>query len=242
MNAPVADPCANCGAPLRGEPYCARCGQRRARPLEVGRLIAEGAGQLVSWENAWWTTLRELTLRPGAMVRRYVAGERQRFVNPILYMVTTATALLLAMHALGVDIGTLQGVDAAQRDSFNLILRSIGYLAVVGALPVAALMRLVLRERSVGELYVLLVYAYGQLVLLQAVLYALGSASDPRWFMASRLVSGLFFGWVFAGYFGWRPVRAVLAGVAAYATMLGTLMLCGNVLVTAKLIIGRLTG
>jgi hypothetical protein len=35
-----------------------------------------------------------------------------------------------------------------------------------------------------------------------------------------RLVSGVFF--------GWRPVRAVLAEIAANATMLGTLTLCGS--------------
>jgi len=234
--------CRNCGAALGEGAFCASCGQKRARPLEVGRLLAEGANQVLSFENAWWTTLRELTLRPGAMVRRYVAGERQRFVNPILWLVTTATVLLLAMRLLDADIGAVQAVATEERADFELMLGAIGYLAVFGALAVAAAMRLVLRERSVGELYVLLVYGYGQLMLFQVLLYALGAASTLWAFYASRIVSGLFYAWVFAGYFGWGPVRAVPAGLAAYAGMVMTLMGCGWVMVAVLGLVERLTG
>lgn len=237
-----ADPCANCGAPMGGAAFCGGCGQRRARPLEVGRLLAEGAAQFVSFDNAWWATLRELSLRPGAMVRRYVAGERIRFVNPILYMLTMATALLIAMHTLGVDIGAVQAVEEAQRANFALILSAVGYLAVLGALPVAAALRLALRHETVGSLYVLLLYAYGHLALFQTLLYALGAASDPGAFIASRIASGAFFAWVFAGYFGWRPVRALVGGMAAYVLMLLSLMACGAGLVAAKTLIEGLTG
>ncbi len=236
----VATECRNCGAPLGGQPYCGRCGQRRARSLDLGRLVADGIGQLLSYDNTWWTTLRELTLRPGPMVRRYVAGERQRFVNPILYLVTAATVLLLAMRLLDADIGAVQAVAPDQRADFELVLHSIGYLAVLGALPVAAALRLALRGRTVGELYVLLAYGYGQLMLFQVLLYALGAASDLWVFYGSRVLSGLFFGWVFAGYFGWRPWRAVAAGLAVYAGMLATLIGCGWVLVAAKRVVERL--
>lgn len=230
----ASDLCLNCGAALGGAAFCGACGQKRARPLEVGRLFAEGVAQFASLDNAWWTTLRELTLRPGAMLRRYVAGERKRFVNPILYMLTMATALLIAMRALDVDIGTVQAVAEDKREDFALVLQSVGYLAVIGALPTAALLRLVLRDRSVGELYVVLLYTYGHLALFQTLLYALGAASDPRAFMASRIASGLFFGWVFAGYFDWRPVRAVLAGVAAYVTMVAVLVGAGGAVIAAR--------
>lgn len=229
----VEDPCRNCGAPLGGARYCGACGQRRAQPLEVGRLLAEGAGQLASLDNAWWHTLRELTLRPGAMVRRYVAGERKRFVNPILYMVTMATVLLAALNLLEIDLGLVQAVEASQREGFQLMVRAVGYLAVVVALPLAWAIRLVLRQGLVGEYYVLLIYAYAQLTVFQVLLYALGAASDPAYFMGSRFASALFFGWVFADYFDRRRVLAALGGVVAYFAMLMLFIVAGGALVAA---------
>jgi hypothetical protein len=177
--------------------------------------------------------MRELTLRPGAMVRRYVAGERKRFVNPILYMVTMATVLLAALNLLEIDLGLVQAVDASQREGFQMMVHAIGYLAVVVALPLAWAMRLVLRQGLVGEYYVLLIYAYAQLTVFQVLLYALGAASDPAYFMGSRFASALFFGWVFADYFDRRRVLAALGGATAYFAMLALFILVGGAVVAA---------
>jgi len=224
---------ANCGTPL-SDRFCAACGQARALPLDAPRVLRDGLGQLLDADNAWWTTLRELTLRPGPTIRRYVAGERRRFVNPILYMLTVATAFLLAFHALGVDIGSVQGATADEAANLGFLMGSIGYLVLVGALPVAALMRLILRERTVGELYVLLIYGYAQVALLQILLYAAGAADSSATFAASRLASAAVYSWVFAGYFGWSLLRAFVAGFAAYAVLMGALVVCGSALLTAR--------
>ena len=233
--------CANCAAPLTGA-YCAACGQKRAAPLDAPRVLREGIGQFLDADNAWWTTLRELTLRPGPTVRRYVAGERKRFVNPILYMLTVATLFLLAYDALGVDIGGVQGATLEASAEVQFLMGIIGYLVLVGALPVAALMRLVLRGRTVGELYVLLIYGYAQIALFQILMYAAGAADTAAAFAASRLASAAIYAWVFAGYFGWRPLRALAAGALVYALLLGSLMLCGGTLLAARGALERLFG
>lgn len=232
----MTDACLNCGAPLTGR-FCAACGQRRAAPLDAPRVLRDGLGQLLDVDNPWWTTLRELTLRPGPTIKRYVAGERKRFVNPIVYLLTAATLFLLVIEALGVDIGGVQAVSAAGAQNFAFLLRYVGFMVVIGALPVAWLMKLVLRGRTVGELYVLLVYGYAQLALLQALLYALGAADSAAAFAASRFASALFYGWVFAGYFGWRPVRAAIAGLVVYALLAGVLIACGSAVITARIVL-----
>ena len=235
----ATDACLNCGAALSGR-FCAACGQKRAQPLDAPRVLRDGLGQLLDADNAWWTTLRELTLRPGPTIRRYVAGERKRFVNPVLYMLTMATAFLLAITALGVDLGGVQAVPEAGRANFELMIRSVGYLVIVGALPAAWLMQLVLRfalkqAHSIGALYVLLVYSYAQLALLQTILYGLGAADSAMAFAASRFVSALYFAWALGGYFGWRPVGAVIGGLLSYAMLMAVLIACGSVLIFLRI-------
>lgn len=233
--------CANCGAALSGR-FCAACGQQRAATLDAPRVLREGLGQVLDADNAWWTTLRELTLRPGPTIRRYVAGERKRFVNPILYMLTVATLFLLAFHAIGVDLGGVQGSTAEQSADVQFLMGVIGYLVLVGALPVAWLMRLALRGRTVGELYVLLVYGYAQVALLQILLYAAGAGDSSAAFAASRFASAALYAWVLGGYFGWGTLRALGGGFLAYALLLGALLACGSALLSARMLLVRLFG
>jgi len=136
----------------------------------------------------------------------------------------------------------VQAVAPEQREGFALMVRAVGYLAVVVALPLAWVMRLLLRDGLVGEYYVLLVYAYAQLAVFQTLLYALGAASDPAYFAGSRFLSALFFGWVFADYFGRRPVLAALGGAAAYFAMLVLFIVVGTGLVAVARVLGTLLG
>lgn len=236
-----ASRCRNCGAELSG-PFCAACGQKRVAPLAVPRLLREGFSQFLDADNAWWTTLRELALRPGPTIRRYVAGERKRFVNPIFYMLTVATVFLLAYDALGVDIGAAQGATLEASAGLQFMMSAIGYLVLVAALPVAWLMTLVLRGRTVGELYVLLVYGYAQVAVAQVLMYAAGAGDSAAGFAASRFASAAVYAWVFAGYFDWRLLRALGAGALVYALLIVALSACGAVLLTARAVIERIFG
>jgi hypothetical protein len=233
--------CRNCGAELGGA-FCAACGQRRALPLDAPRVLREGIGQFLDADNAWWTTLRELTLRPGPTVRRYVAGERKRFVNPIFYMLTVATVFLFAFHALGVDIGGVQGATVEASAGLQILMGAIGYLVLVAALPVAGLMRLALRGHTVGELYVLLIYGYAQVALFQVLMYAAGAADSSAAFAASRFASAAVYAWLFAGYFQWRLLRALGAGALVYFLLSASLIACGAVVLTARAVFERLFG
>ncbi|MBM0104274.1 DUF3667 domain-containing protein [Steroidobacter sp. S1-65] len=78
--------CLNCGAELAGA-YCASCGQT-AHPhrslLSLGHDILHG---VFHFEGKVWNTLPELFLRPGRLTRRYIDGERAKFVSPMaLYL------------------------------------------------------------------------------------------------------------------------------------------------------------
>ncbi|MCR9243984.1 MAG: DUF3667 domain-containing protein [bacterium] len=82
--------CPNCGAPLTGR-YCAQCSQdNRAADLRFVDLGGDLIGALVSFDSRLWRTLRELTIDPGGVVRRYREGQRARYVSPLRYSLGTA--------------------------------------------------------------------------------------------------------------------------------------------------------
>jgi hypothetical protein len=80
--------CRNCGAQLAGA-YCANCGQ----PAHIHRsLLSLGHDILHSvfhFEGKFWRTMPELFFHPGRLTRRYIDGERAKFVSPMALFLFT---------------------------------------------------------------------------------------------------------------------------------------------------------
>jgi hypothetical protein len=80
--------CLNCGATVDGA-FCAACGQRthlHRSLLHIGHDILHG---VFHFEGKMWHTLPELFFHPGRLTRRYIDGERAKFVSPMaLYLFT----------------------------------------------------------------------------------------------------------------------------------------------------------
>jgi uncharacterized protein DUF3667 len=80
--------CLNCGATVDGA-FCAACGQRthlHRSLLHIGHDILHG---VFHFEGKMWHTIPELFFHPGRLTRRYIDGERAKFVSPMaLYLFT----------------------------------------------------------------------------------------------------------------------------------------------------------
>lgn len=76
------EPCANCGA-VRAGPYCHRCGQAGHVHRNLYALVHDVAHGVFHFEGRIWHTLPLLAWHPGRLTRRYVDGERAKFVSPM---------------------------------------------------------------------------------------------------------------------------------------------------------------
>jgi hypothetical protein len=74
--------CLNCGSRLVGD-YCHRCGQQAHIHRSLGAFWHDIAHSVLHFEGKIWRTLPLLAWRPGELTRRYIAGERARFVSPM---------------------------------------------------------------------------------------------------------------------------------------------------------------
>jgi hypothetical protein len=86
-------------------PFCSACGQKAHIHRSVRAFFQDFLSSLFNLEGKMWRTLPMLAWRPGEMTRRYIAGERARFISPIaLYLFT-----VFAMFAVLNFTGTLGG-------------------------------------------------------------------------------------------------------------------------------------
>ena len=80
--------CLNCGAALNGA-YCSSCGQPARLHRTLVGLAHDILHSVFHFEGKLWRTLAELMINPGRLTRRYVHGERAKYVSPVaLYLFT----------------------------------------------------------------------------------------------------------------------------------------------------------
>jgi hypothetical protein len=75
-------PCANCGTPVTAN-FCGNCGQKGHLHKSVLHLGEELIHGLLHFDTKGWRTLPLLVARPGQLTRRYIDGQRTRFVSPL---------------------------------------------------------------------------------------------------------------------------------------------------------------
>jgi hypothetical protein len=111
--------CANCGTGYTGH-FCPECGQKAHihRSLAaIGHDIMHGVLHL---DGKLWETLPLLTLKPGDLTRRYIAGERAKFVSPMSMFLFTVFAMFAVFQMVGISAPTDFGtgfVDGASGPS-----------------------------------------------------------------------------------------------------------------------------
>jgi hypothetical protein len=92
--------CLNCGILLTG-PYCSACGQKAHVHRSLRGFFSDFVQGLFNFEGKIWRTLPMLAWRPGEMTRRYIAGERARYVSPVALYLFTVFAMFAVLNFTG---------------------------------------------------------------------------------------------------------------------------------------------
>ncbi len=80
--------CLNCGTPLIGS-HCHACGQAGHIHRTAGAILHDIGHAVFHFEGKAWRTFPMLVMRPGDLTRRYIDGERARFVSPLAIFLFT---------------------------------------------------------------------------------------------------------------------------------------------------------
>jgi hypothetical protein len=110
--------CRNCGTPLQGE-FCHVCGQPSHISRTLGDVWHDFLHGVLHFDNRAWRTLPMLAIRPGALTRRYILGERAKFVSPVaLFLFTVFVMFFVFAFAAGPGgSGGLQGRSVTELEA-----------------------------------------------------------------------------------------------------------------------------
>jgi len=92
--------CLNCGAELRGD-FCHRCGQKAHVHRTLTAFFHDLVHGVLHFEGKIWRTLPLLAWRPGDVTRRYIDGERARFVSPMALFLFSVFLMFAVFSLVG---------------------------------------------------------------------------------------------------------------------------------------------
>jgi len=93
--------CLNCGTPLVGS-HCHSCGQHAHVHRTAGAFLHDLLHGALHFEGKTWHTLPLLAVRPGELTRRYIAGERARFVSPMGLFLFSVFLMFAVFQIVGI--------------------------------------------------------------------------------------------------------------------------------------------
>ncbi|MEO5782665.1 MAG: DUF3667 domain-containing protein [Ginsengibacter sp.] len=112
--------CLNCGTHVMGH-FCHNCGQENIEPKEsVWHLVSHFFQDITHFDGKFFTSLKDLIIKPGFLSKEYMIGRRVRYLNPIrMYLFTSAIFFLIFFSLYTVNeksfsIGDINGKTFAQ--------------------------------------------------------------------------------------------------------------------------------
>ena len=119
--------CLNCGAQLTG-PYCHECGQHAHVHKTLTAFFHDLAHGVFHFEGKLWNTIPMLAWRPGELTRRYIDGQRARFVSPIALFLF---CVFLMFGVVGLTSNTIHVTEKAAQEAARELAKDQQKLAAL---------------------------------------------------------------------------------------------------------------
>ena len=229
--------CNQCNGELSGE-FCPHCGRPKTLDRINGRFILSEMASVLNFQKGILFTIKELLIRPGVNVRRFIHQDRNRLVKPISFIIVCSLIYIIAQRTLQFDDGymnysNLDWGDSAITRIMNWISNNYGIANILMALFIAFWTKLFFRKYgyNIFEILILLYFLLGVQMLMFTVLGIAGSISGLSVLDTGSGIGIIYVCWAIARFFDGRKMINYLKGLLSY--MLGMIsfvfiaMVCG---------------
>jgi hypothetical protein len=159
------EPCTKCGAELSDD-FCAKCGTSRILRRIDGRYILSEIGSVLNFDKGILYTIRELLVRPGATVQKFIHSDRNRLVRPIIFVIVSSLIYTIAQQLLNFEDGYVNAGgfgDSAITNIYEWIQSNYGYANILMAIFITIWIRIFFRKYDYNffEITILLCFVMG---------------------------------------------------------------------------------
>ncbi len=96
--------CQNCGFAEAYDAFCPQCGQKTHVHRTLSAIAHDLIHGVLHLDGKFWNTLPLLIFKPGQLTRRYIEGERAKFVSPMAMFLFSVFAMFAVFQMVGLTV------------------------------------------------------------------------------------------------------------------------------------------
>lgn len=217
--------CSRCGSEMKGK-FCSNCGQAKTVKRIDGTYILSEIASVLNFNKGILFTLRELLLRPGPSIQKFILEDRNRLVKPILFIIVCSLVYTILQQVLNFEDGYVNysfDTDTTSSFMFTWISNNYGYTNILISLFIALWIKVFFRKQ---------VYNYFEILVVLCFVMGTGMLIFSFWGIVDSLINfkiidkGFFIGvvyisWGIGQFFNGNTIGNSFKGFLSY--MLGFL-------------------
>jgi len=218
--------CKNCSSEVALN-YCPKCGQQPNLKRIDGHYISHEIEHLLHFERGILYTVRELLLRPGATVRRFISDDRSRLVKPVIFLIITSLIYTLVSHFFHIEDGYMK-FEGEKKSStgaiFEWIQAHYGYANIIMGIFIAFWAMIFFKKYNYNffEILIVLCFAMGMAMLIFAFCGIIYGIAHIDIMQIGGCIGIIYCAWAIGQFFDKRKFSSYAKALGAY--ILGMVM------------------
>lgn len=234
--------CKRCDSELYGE-FCSTCGHPGNLKRIDGRYLLSEMSSVLNFDKGILYTIRELLLRPGYSIRRFIKEDRSRLVKPVIFLIVCSLIYTMGQQFLHFEKDYAQANaqaagESAVRDILVWVQKNYGYANIIMAFFIAFWVQVFFRKKGYNyfEVLILLFYVIGLGMLIMAVFGVAESLVGFGLLSIGGVLAFIYSGWAIARFYDKHKKINYLKGFLGYT--IGTITAFGIAILIGMLIDG----
>lgn len=215
--------CNNCNKELGGN-FCSFCGNpKEVRRIDRQYIISE-ISDVLNFDKGIFYTIRELFVRPGDTVAKFIAGDRKRIVKPIIFLIVCSLIYTVLQQLLSFEAGYIKYSVEDETNTpvmvqlFQWFSKNFGYANILIAVFITFWIKLFFRRYDYNhyEIYILLCFVIGNSILIYSVLGIIEWITDLQILQLGFFVSLIYCTWAMGQFFDKGKKASYLKSFLSY--------------------------
>jgi hypothetical protein len=213
------DFCKNCNNEI-AQNYCPSCGT----PVELtrinGQYIIKEIGNVLNLNKGILYTVRELILRPGVSIRKFIQEDRNRLVKPIVFLILCSLIYTITQQIFHFEDGYVKAdfEDSAITKIFEWVQNNYGYANIFMGIFIGLWTKILFRksEFNIYEILILIFFTMGIGMLIYAFFGITEILTKLKILHIGGLIGFTYSIWAIGRFFDKNKVLSYIKGFFAY--------------------------
>jgi len=230
--------CRNCNNTVDNN-FCGNCGQAVQIKRVDKHYFLHEIWHVLHFEKGIFYTIKELLIRPGQNVRKFITEDRSRLVKPLIFVIVTSLIYTVINNLFHIEKGYVNFHDTKQSATnviFHWVENHYGYANIIMGVFIAFWIKVFYRKYDYNffEILILLCFVMGIGMLIFSVFALLEGLTKLNLMRVSGMIGVSYCAWAIGQFFNQNKVINYLKALVSYilgmltffisATLLGVLV------------------